>query len=79
MLTKILFWGAVVWFAFEILRRLAVSVFLIFEGYSERGLGGALVNALIAFLVNLWAFFKTVFWAILAVFIFALVVRGCGK
>jgi len=79
MLAKILFWGAIIWFAFEILRRLAVSIFLIFEGYNERGLWGAFTNALIAFLLNLWDFFKTVFWIIFVIFIFSLFVRGCGK
>lgn len=79
MLAKILFWGAIIWFALEILRRLVVSIYLIFEGYGEDGLRGAFANALMAFLYNLWDFFKKVFWIILAIVIFSLTIRGCGK
>jgi hypothetical protein len=79
MFAKILLWGAIIWFSFEILRRLTVSILLIFEGYSERGLRGAFNSALIALLFNLWDFFKKVFWIIFFIFILSLFVRGCGK
>jgi len=79
MFFNIIFWCGIIWLAFEILRRLFVSVVLIVSGYKEKGLWGAFVNGMMVFLLNLWEFLKTVFWIILIVIIISFFGRSCGK
>ena len=74
ILFDIIFWLAVAYIAIVVLYRLVMAIMMIIGGYAEAGFGGAIMQAAIVFLINLWSLAKFAFMMLIIV----LVIRGCG-
>ncbi len=75
MLINLIIWGSILYLLVVVLWRLFVSIIMIIEGWGEAGVRGAIVAALMSFLINVWDLTKF----IISVLVIAFIIKACFK
>lgn len=71
---SLLIWVGVIYIAVVVIWRLIVSIMMIIQMYAEDGIGGAILAAVLSFVINVWDLAKFA----LSIIIIAFLIKACS-
>ncbi|KAA0226936.1 hypothetical protein EDS67_18655 [candidate division KSB1 bacterium] len=71
---SLLIWIGLIYIAVVVIWRLIVSIMMIIQMYAEDGIGGAILAAVLSFVINVWDLAKFA----LSIIIIAFLIKACS-
>lgn len=71
---SLLIWVGLIYIAVVVIWRLIVSIMMIIEMYAEKGIGGAILAAVLSFVINVWDLAKFA----LSLIVIAFLIKACS-